>query len=70
MIAETLSEEDGYIYYLGLPPGEYVAQLNPKQLKKIKLNPINKTFEFEVKESYYGDIIEDLSFELKSDVNE
>ncbi len=63
-VAETMSESDGYLSYLGLPPGQYDACLDPEQLEKLNLtvSPICKTFT--IKATKYGDIVIGLEYTL------
>jgi len=64
VVAEVMTEGDGYFTYLGLKPGRYTAQINTEQLKNLnfKAAPASKSFEIEVSE--YGAIVDDLEFTL------
>jgi hypothetical protein len=63
-IAETLSESDGYIYYLGLAPGEYVARIDPVQLTNLGLTSDPAQIVFNIKTLAEGDIVGGLEFVL------
>jgi hypothetical protein len=63
-VAETLSETDGYIYYLGLEPGEYIARVDPEQLKNLDFTSSPAQIEFTIKTVEQGDIIEGIDFAL------
>lgn len=62
LVAETLSESDGYVYYLGLAPGEYVAMVDSVQLSNLdfKTDPVQR--EFTIKTSEQGDIVSGIDF--------
>jgi len=64
VVAETLSESDGYIYYMGLTPGEYVARVDSVQLSKLNFTVDPPQIDFSVKATEDGDIIEGLDFVL------
>ena len=63
-VAETLSESDGYISYLGLKPGAYKACLDPEQLQNLNLTVSPICRDFTIKASEYGDIVNGLDFTL------
>ncbi len=65
VVAETMSESDGFVQYLGLKPGKYKAVLDEGQLKRLTLAGERKTFAFEIKEDLQGDIISSLELWLK-----
>ncbi len=63
-VTSILSEGDGYFTYLGLKPGSYSAEIDPKQMEKlgyIASEPLN--FEIEITE--FGDIVDDLEFVIE-----
>ncbi len=66
VIAETLSESDGYISYIGLKPGDYFATIDSTQLSNLNFiaTPIIKEFSIKVVEE--GDVVEDLDFVLEN----
>lgn len=63
-VAETLSESDGYIYYLGLEPGEYIARVDPEQLKNLDFTANPTEIEFTIKAVEEGDIVGGIDFVL------
>jgi hypothetical protein len=62
LVAETLSESDGYIYYMGLRPGEYVARIDSAQLSKLNFIVDLQEKNFTIKSLEEGDIIEGIDF--------
>lgn len=62
---KTLSENDGYYSYLGLPPGEYLVRTDSSQMRKIGLFSEPSSINFTVKPGTDGDIIDNLDFTLK-----
>lgn len=66
--AETLSESDGYIDYMGLEPGEYVAYIDSTQLSNLDYTVEPKQIEFTIKALEEGDVVNGLNFVLKSNV--
>jgi hypothetical protein len=64
VVAETLSESDGYIYFLGLKPGEYRACVDPEQLANLKFIADPPCKYFTIKTSEEGDIIDGIDFIL------
>jgi hypothetical protein len=63
-VAQTLSESDGYIYYLGLEPGEYIARVDPEQLNNLRMTSSPEQIEFKISPSFEGDIVSGLDFVL------
>jgi len=68
-VAETLSESDGYLSYLGLKPGEYIACVDTAQLRDLNLTVKPLCQGFTIKALEYGDIVNGLEFVL-SEKNE
>ncbi|MEI8204027.1 MAG: hypothetical protein WCH34_13485, partial [Bacteroidota bacterium] len=66
VVAETLSESDGYIYYMGLSPGEYVARIDPEQLSNLEFVSDPPEINFKIKSSQEGDIVEGINFTLSN----
>ena len=62
--AQTLSESDGYIYYLGLEPGEYIARVDPMQLSNLRMTSAPEQIAFKISPSFEGDIVGGLDFVL------
>lgn len=64
LVAQTLSEMDGYYSYLGLPPGTYSIKPNPEQLQKLNLQFFPAVWRFEIEPEIYGDVHRKLDFIL------
>ena len=62
--AETLSESDGYLYFMGLPPGEYVVRVDPEQLKNLNMTSTPETVTIKINQTAEGDIVSGLDFIL------
>lgn len=69
VIAETLSESDGYIYYLGLEPGDYVACIDSVQLRNLDLEAQPSCIDFSIEPKVNGDIFEGIDFVLRAKQN-
>lgn len=65
VVAETLSEYDGYIYKLGLKPGEYKACVDVEQLNNLNFVAEPTCRYFTIKTSEEGDIVDGIDFILK-----
>jgi hypothetical protein len=65
MIAQTLTEPDGYFDYLGLPPGDYSAKVDAEQLQKLHLECVADGIDFQIKKSLEGTVVDGLEFILK-----
>lgn len=66
VVAETMSEFDGYINYIGLAPGEYVARIDSVQLSNLDYTVDHPYIDFTIKRSDDGDIVAGLDFVLSS----
>jgi len=69
-VAETLSESDGYTYYLGLAPGAYVARIDSTQLSNLHFVSDPPQFDFTIKTVEQGDVVEGMNFTLRSTLPE
>ena len=69
LITQIQSESDGYVYYLGLKPGNYVAKINKEQLENLKYLSFPNQINFNIKESYEGDMIDGIDFELTEKID-
>ena len=67
VIAETLSESDGYIDYMGLAPGEYVARVDSAQLGNLAFTVDPPQINFTIKSLAEGDIAEGIDFVLRAE---
>jgi len=65
-VVEVLSESDGYISYLGLRPGNYVAIIDSTQMSNLELRsePIQKEFTIKMLED--GDVVNGMDFVLEN----
>ena len=64
IVAQTLSESDGFISYLGLEPGEYIACVDSVQLNNLDFTVKPRQINFRIKAKEEGDIVSDLDFIL------
>ncbi len=64
IVAKTLSESDGYIYYLGFEPGEYLARVDTGQLNNLNFTADPPQIEFTIKTLKEGDIVDGIDFVL------
>ena len=62
LVAETLSESDGYFSCLGLNPGNYTLRLDETQLAKLGYKSMPQMHNLFIKEMVDGDIVEGLDF--------
>lgn len=65
LVSRLLSEVDGFFSYLGLRPGRYTARIDPAQLKILQLNALPGFFQFKIKPSRDGDMVDSLEFVLQ-----
>lgn len=65
IVAETFSEPDGYIYKLGLKPGEYKACVDGEQLINLNFIADPPLRYFTIKTSEEGDVVDGLDFILR-----
>ncbi|NQU81009.1 MAG: outer membrane beta-barrel protein [Bacteroidetes bacterium] len=66
VVAKTLSESDGYIYYKGLEPGEYVACVDSVQLSNLDFTVDPPQIDFTIKTLEEGDIEGGIDFVLNN----
>ncbi len=67
VVAETMSESDGSVYYLGLRPGNYYACIDSVQMHRLGLKAEPACLEFSINPSVEGDIVKNIDFILKED---
>ncbi|MBE3142407.1 MAG: hypothetical protein IMZ61_00555 [Planctomycetes bacterium] len=65
LVASTLTEEDGYFSYLGLPPGEYEARIDTAQLNKVNMTASPSSLHFTISAGFDGDVADGLEFVLR-----
>jgi hypothetical protein len=61
----TITEDDGYFSYFGLPSGSYSAMIDTAQLLKLGMTSSPNTIQFTVRGGIEGDIADKLDFVLK-----
>lgn len=66
LVAETQSEYDGYVYYLGFEPGNYVARFDSTQLRNLGFSYDLEQIPFTIKQSEEGDFVSNVDFVLNS----
>ncbi|TVR85815.1 MAG: hypothetical protein EA411_12195 [Saprospirales bacterium] len=64
LVVQLSTDEMGYFFHLGFPPGSYTAQLEPTQLERLNASARQLTIEFELEPSVEGDFIPGLDFVL------
>jgi hypothetical protein len=64
LVAQTLSESDGYIYYIGLEPGEYYARVDAEQLRNLKMVSSPEVIPIKIEQTVNGDIVSGMDFIL------
>lgn len=62
VVANILSEGDGYFTYLGLKPGKYTASIDSEQLETLGYSATPAEILFEIEVSEFGDIVDGLEF--------
>jgi cell division protein FtsN len=64
-VAKTLSEQDGYFSYFGLPPGDYIVRIDTAQLRKLEMIAEPDSLLFSIAARKDGDIVYGLDFTLR-----
>jgi cell division protein FtsN len=64
-VAKTLSEQDGYFSYFGLPPGDYIVRIDTAQLRKLEMIAEPDSLLFSIAAGKDGDIVYGLDFTLR-----
>jgi len=70
LVASTLTETDGYFYYLGLGPGSYTVKIDSSQLNKLKMTVSPDGIPINILPSEDGDIVDGLEFIIVKKQNE
>lgn len=65
-IAQTLSESDGYTYFLGLEPGDYIARVDSVQLSNLGYSATPMELSFKIKTIELGDMVSGLNFIIRT----
>ena len=66
MVAETLSESDGYFNYLGLNPGNYTLRVDPEQLESLNYRSSPVFYKGAIRVTEDGDVVNNLDFYINS----
>lgn len=66
-LTRVMTESDGYLYYLGLPPGDYTATVDASQLSRLGLTVSPPVVEFSIRTDENGDIVEGVDFILREE---
>jgi hypothetical protein len=69
-IGRTLSEEDGYFSYIGLPPGGYTVRIDSVQLRRLGMRSLPDSIDFKIKADIEGDFVDGLDFKIKLNTGE
>jgi hypothetical protein len=62
LVAETMSESDGFFSYLGLKPGNYTVKIDEMQLEKLGYKSMPQMHDLLIKSMVDGDIVDGLDF--------
>ncbi|MCG6188902.1 hypothetical protein [Maribellus maritimus] len=65
MVASTMTERDGGFTFLGLPPGQYYAEVDRAQLESLKMKSVPVKTDFTIKPMAIGDIVYDIQFVIQ-----
>ncbi|MCX6278711.1 MAG: hypothetical protein NT004_11505 [Bacteroidetes bacterium] len=63
--AQTLSESDGFMSYIGMVPGEYYAQVDSIQLTRIGFSVTPRAIPFTCNPTEEGDVIDGVDFTVR-----
>jgi hypothetical protein len=64
LIAQVLTENDGYFSYLGLTPGSYTVSIDTVQLETLKITALPASLPVTIRRRIEGDVVEGLQFVL------
>ncbi len=65
LAGRTLTEEDGYFSFLGLPPGKYNARIDSGQLRKLEMTSFPDSVNFNITANIEGDYVDGLDLTIK-----
>jgi hypothetical protein len=65
LVANTITEPDGYFNYLGLRPGSYFVMPDTNQLHKLNMKVSPASIPFAIHKSKDGDVVDGLEFILR-----
>lgn len=60
----TMTESDGYFSFMGLPPGDYIAAIDPEQMQKLNMTASPAFTPFTIEPYTDGDLVYDLEFTI------
>lgn len=63
-VASVMTEPDGKFTYLGLPPGNYYAEVDSQQIERLRFSRQPERIAFEIKPNEFGDIVDGIDFNL------
>lgn len=64
LVGKTLTENDGFFNFSGLPPGAYSVRIDPNQLQHLNLVSSPEVLRFNINYGIEGDVAEGLDFVL------
>ncbi len=64
-VARTLTEDDGYFSYLGLPAGKYSVSVDTAQLRKLNMTAEPLSRQFTIEPGIDGDFVDGLDFTVR-----
>jgi hypothetical protein len=64
-VGHTITEDDGYFSYFGLPSGSYSVMIDTVQLRKLGMTSSPDKIQFTIRGGIEGDIADNLDFVLK-----
>ncbi len=64
IVGKTLTEDDGYFSFLGLPPGAYTATVECSQLERLGLAADKPAVPLIIHRKYEGDVVSGVQFSL------
>jgi hypothetical protein len=70
LFGRILTESDGYYSFMGLKPGDYIAQIDTAQLASLRMTASPGFKAITVKESRDGDFLDGLDFTLQSNAKD
>lgn len=64
-VTRVISESDGFVTYLGLPPGDYFAKISSSQMERVGMTASPASINFSIEPMAIGDIVDGLDFTLQ-----
>jgi len=69
LAASTMTESEGYFTFLGLSPGNYYAEVDKTQMKRLNMKTIPSSTNFSIKPTADGDIVYNIKFVIERIAN-